>query len=78
MTDWGFEWTPNDVKYQWYAHGHLPIGVEYAAVGLGRRVFSHIGVGFRVGFGVNFGVDFGVQTPQLRPYSQVISPLFEN
>ena len=28
LTDWGFEWTPNDVKYQWYAHGHLPIGTK--------------------------------------------------
>ena len=28
LTKWGFEWTPNDVKYQWYAHGHLPIGTK--------------------------------------------------
>lgn len=28
LTDWGFKWTPNDVKYQWYAHGHLPIGTK--------------------------------------------------
>ncbi|KAF2808927.1 uncharacterized protein BDZ99DRAFT_444813 [Mytilinidion resinicola] len=32
VTDWGFEWTPNDVKFQWYAHGHLPIGTK-ACVG---------------------------------------------
>lgn len=29
LTDWGFEWTPNDVKYQWYAHGNLPIGARH-------------------------------------------------
>ena len=28
VTDWGFELTPNDVKYQWYAYGHLPIGTK--------------------------------------------------
>lgn len=28
LTDWEFIWTPNDVKYQWYAHGKLPIGTK--------------------------------------------------
>ena len=28
VTDWGFELTPKDPVYQWYAHGHLPIGVK--------------------------------------------------
>lgn len=28
ITDWGFEWTPDDVKYQWYASGNLPIGTK--------------------------------------------------
>ena len=28
LTKWSFEWTPNDVKYQWYAHGRLPIGTK--------------------------------------------------
>lgn len=28
VTDWGFELTPDDTVYQWYAHGHLPIGVR--------------------------------------------------
>ncbi|KAI9794422.1 MAG: hypothetical protein M1816_005492 [Peltula sp. TS41687] len=32
VTKWEFEWTPNDVKYQWYAHGQLPIGTK-ACVG---------------------------------------------
>lgn len=26
LTKWGFNYTPNDVKYQWYAHGQLPVG----------------------------------------------------
>ena len=29
LTDWGFEWTPNDVKYQWYLYGHLPIETRH-------------------------------------------------
>ena len=28
LTDWHFEWTPHDFKYQWYAKGHLPIGTK--------------------------------------------------
>ena len=28
VTDWGFDLTPHDTVYQWYAHGHLPIGVK--------------------------------------------------
>ena len=32
VTGWEFSWTPNDVKYQWYAHGSLPIGTK-ACVG---------------------------------------------
>lgn len=28
VTKWRFEYTPNDVKYQWYAHGRLPIGTK--------------------------------------------------
>lgn len=32
VTDWSFQLTPNDVKYQWYAHGRLPIGTK-ACVG---------------------------------------------
>jgi hypothetical protein len=26
LTEWKFEWTPNDCCFQWYATGHLPIG----------------------------------------------------
>lgn len=37
LTDWGFEWTPKDVKYQWYAHGRLPIGTKSC---VGRAVES--------------------------------------
>jgi hypothetical protein len=32
VTAWGFELTPDDVKYQWYASGNLPIGTK-ACVG---------------------------------------------
>ena len=28
VTDWDFELTPKDPVYQWYAHGHLPIGTK--------------------------------------------------
>ncbi|OIW28741.1 hypothetical protein CONLIGDRAFT_617692 [Coniochaeta ligniaria NRRL 30616] len=28
ITKWNFEWTPNDVKFQWYASGQLPIGTK--------------------------------------------------
>ncbi|KAL8991150.1 MAG: hypothetical protein Q9169_007934, partial [Polycauliona sp. 2 TL-2023] len=28
LTEWEFEWTPDDVKYQWYATGRLPIGTK--------------------------------------------------
>ncbi|KAL8781768.1 MAG: hypothetical protein Q9213_005851 [Squamulea squamosa] len=28
LTFWEFDWTPNDVKYQWYASGYLPIGTK--------------------------------------------------
>ncbi|KAL8817182.1 MAG: hypothetical protein Q9223_003937 [Gallowayella weberi] len=28
LTFWNFIWTPNDVKYQWYASGVLPIGTK--------------------------------------------------
>ncbi|KAM0742203.1 hypothetical protein ACQRIT_002380 [Beauveria bassiana] len=28
LTQWNFEQTPQDVKYQWYAKGHLPIGTK--------------------------------------------------
>lgn len=27
-TNWHFKWTPNDVKYQWYAYGTLPFGTK--------------------------------------------------
>lgn len=37
LTDWQFEWTPHDVKYQWYAHGNLPIGTKSC---MGRAVMS--------------------------------------
>lgn len=37
VTNWGFELTPNDVKYQWYAHGELPIGTKACT---GRAVQS--------------------------------------
>ena len=37
VTNWKFERTPNDVKYQWYAHGHLPIGTKNC---VGRAVLS--------------------------------------
>jgi hypothetical protein len=32
LTQWKFEWTPNDCCFQWYATGHLPIGKK-ACVG---------------------------------------------
>lgn len=32
LTKWGFELTPDDPVYQWYAHGQLPIGTK-ACVG---------------------------------------------
>jgi hypothetical protein len=32
ITKWNFERTPNDVKFQWYASGQLPIGTK-ACVG---------------------------------------------
>jgi hypothetical protein len=32
LTQWTFEWTPNDCCFQWYASGHLPIGKK-ACVG---------------------------------------------
>lgn len=28
ITKWNFEWTPDDVKFQWYASGQLPIGTK--------------------------------------------------
>ncbi|KAL9631925.1 MAG: hypothetical protein Q9164_005627 [Protoblastenia rupestris] len=28
VTKWKFEWTPDDVKYQWFASGQLPIGTK--------------------------------------------------
>ncbi|KAI2629985.1 SGNH hydrolase-type esterase domain-containing protein [Hypoxylon sp. NC1633] len=28
VTEWNFEWTPDDVKFQWYASGQLPIGTK--------------------------------------------------
>lgn len=28
ITAWYFNWTPNDVKYQWYASGNLPFGTK--------------------------------------------------
>ena len=31
LTDWHFEMTPHDVKYQWYASGKLPIGTRSCA-----------------------------------------------
>jgi hypothetical protein len=37
VTGWGFDLTPNDVKYQWYAHGNLPIGTRAC---VGRAVQS--------------------------------------
>ncbi|KAI4134836.1 MAG: hypothetical protein LQ347_001191 [Umbilicaria vellea] len=37
LTDCGFEWTPHDVKYHWYAHGHLPVGTKAC---VGRAVES--------------------------------------
>ncbi|KAL8701120.1 MAG: hypothetical protein Q9201_005085 [Fulgogasparrea decipioides] len=41
LTDWHFEWTPRDVKYQWYAHGNLPIGTKSC---MGNAVKSAGGV----------------------------------
>lgn len=37
LTGWHFDWTPNDVKYQWYAHGSLPVGTKSC---MGRAVQS--------------------------------------
>ena len=37
LTEWSFKWTPNDVKYQWYAKGRLPIGTKSC---MGRAVQS--------------------------------------
>ncbi|KAL8765074.1 MAG: hypothetical protein Q9209_007735 [Squamulea sp. 1 TL-2023] len=28
LTFWEFNWTPDDVEYQWYASGYLPIGTK--------------------------------------------------
>ncbi|KAL9115648.1 MAG: hypothetical protein Q9227_000016 [Pyrenula ochraceoflavens] len=28
LTEWHFEWTPKDPKYQWHVSGHLPIGTK--------------------------------------------------
>ena len=28
LTEWSFKWTPNDVMYQWYAKGTLPLGTK--------------------------------------------------
>jgi len=37
VTDFGFDQTPKDPQYQWYAHGHLPIGTKAC---VGRAVKS--------------------------------------
>ncbi|KAI9669874.1 MAG: hypothetical protein M1831_006909 [Alyxoria varia] len=37
VTEWSFEWTPDDAKYQWYAQGKLPIGTKAC---VGRAVES--------------------------------------
>lgn len=37
LTDWHFEWTPNNVKYQWYAYGNLLIGTKSC---MGRAMMS--------------------------------------
>jgi hypothetical protein len=28
VTNWNFQWTPNDANYDWYASGRLPIGTK--------------------------------------------------
>ncbi|KAI9674953.1 MAG: hypothetical protein M1817_001359 [Caeruleum heppii] len=28
VTNWGFQWTPDDVKFQWFANGQLPFGTR--------------------------------------------------
>lgn len=28
ITNWNFQWTPDDPNYDWYASGNLPIGVK--------------------------------------------------
>ena len=37
LTDWNFKQTPSDPTYQWYASGHLPIGVKIC---VGNAVIS--------------------------------------
>jgi len=37
LTDWHFNWTPKDVRYQWYASGTLPVGTKSC---MGRAVRS--------------------------------------
>ena len=37
VTKWKFEWTPDNVKYQWFASGQLPIGTKSC---MGRAVQS--------------------------------------
>jgi hypothetical protein len=38
LQDWNFTWTPNDVKYQWYASGKLPGPIKKGCPG--RAVVS--------------------------------------
>lgn len=41
LTKWNFEQTPNDVKFQWYASGQLPVGTKSC---IGRALVSAGGV----------------------------------
>ncbi|KAL9600250.1 MAG: hypothetical protein Q9219_003294 [cf. Caloplaca sp. 3 TL-2023] len=42
LTGWHFDWTPDDSKYEWYAHGQLPIGTKAC---VGRALVSAGGSG---------------------------------
>lgn len=46
LTKWKFEVTPDDVTYEWFAHGNLPIGTKSC---VGEAVVSVGGVLSTVG-----------------------------
>lgn len=50
LTSWNFVYTPNDVTYQWYASGKLPIGVR-SCVGTHLTDFGLPSAGDCVGAG---------------------------
>ncbi|KAL8678600.1 MAG: hypothetical protein Q9186_005063 [Xanthomendoza sp. 1 TL-2023] len=50
LTKWQFKWTPNDVKYQWYASGQLPVGTK-SCVGAATQSAGGKGAGHCKGAG---------------------------